>query len=1856
MTGSALKLEEKKAITESENALIALKAITDAWDKRLEPQKQAVMIISGRIQQLESHGKKKDAERLASVLGMFVGSIEALDATRELRSPENKEIADNATRGIRTYALKMSEGDERAAKFAMGIAMSLQQFSKAVSGENDESASFKKALSAYAKGDLEAGNRFLDDGMGSFFDKDIQRLATLVNVSDIHNQARKLMQDRYLHFAGTKPDREKFEKELQKDPAYMLLQRISDETNAYRKTLEMTQTLAPEQMEAHELRVAGWSLAMVLLNRANDGLVSQAEECSNLSGSDKKRMVDKFKDNAKGFIAAAKDALDSAPKLERSAFKKKMDDTVTYLFEERVNIISNWEKFPQDDALRKDLLAIASVQRNMTLILASPSNPVFEQTVPRSAEINYNRMLAAFFHVSDAGMRRAIYTHSAESFSIARELLVARGQRYTDLVSMNRTKNNTLDLQVNRNVKASEAFSSLKTGVNLGISMLIPIYGIAYMAYNIREGYQETGKVDKTQLALTVAGAIPVIGPSARLAARGSRWAKLVGLAEKGVGYTGLAAGSVIGGVDAYAQYQAGKGVDAIMNSFVLLFPVAHMIPRMVRARATVVPERRVRPNKALETRAPAEAPPGWDAYWRKTRSEMGGGGADLEAAERAVLEQALAKRSGKQQLSPQEAAALRTYDATQAKARGAEKPAAPEEAEPAEATLVDAGKPVAAERPARKAAAPARRVETAAEEGLVPKPIPPQEPDYSKLPRNQRAAAKADYKKRMEKYVEELPKYHEQEAKLERGRQEAMKTLLQPLEKTSTEIVGRADANDPASADSQDSIGIIKALYHSAVELGKKKGERSAPSTTLDRIYSRKNIQELMDATGKTDPEILTIKRFILAARNEMAGKMRKSGKRVDLAESDRTTAGQRLDSGDVASINEALIRESIRNKTQSRNPRNPLEAIEDVFGPLSPEQREPLIRTYVSKGILPEAVFQQVFNDHVNRAKASLVDEGEGQAITAIKRGLAEKLENPEHVTGTSESELLSALKTPEVEQAVETQISAAAKEEFIKNRDSSKNLDEMIEKTRKSDQGRLADALSGLNKGLADDFFYIEKFGNDARRIARETAETSGAYGAKRGIDESVTSRFYRKGLTPLGHAGVAVGRGAKWAVNPSTSPATRLAVRGGRMAIEESRVVRPVEYVAMQAIADLAAYYAIRYAFRKSYDWYEGRVQRELNIQAAGVKQSFPAFTVTRENVEFANSQEGFDFLRKFYKSLPKGITPALGEELKRTDDVFVKSRINEFLDDGRKVSQQLGKINKLFAGAARTDDPEQAKKDSAELDTLLASLKIDRALAEKKYISKFGIQVADIPDLLMGDWKKRFMVVSYGVATADAMLTMMGGSGKFMENGDAQFLARNPDVAVALYGQYRDGYLSGAYLSDAMTNLRMPGLVLDNDTVLKTIKPVLLSQPFSNDSFLGRLEQQMIEQDPKRKEMIKDIIGTFKSIPGAMDAFNAFKPKLPEIDKEGKTIAGEELYGDAKKLAELIAGYKQKTPREILDLAIAKGYIGPIDKTKSAELDKLEKEDLPAKDFIAKAVESKIVEPVKDKEKQLKRHIEEFTKSVLDLAREQGYVGPAILGAMDKRIRGRTDLVAFMNSSKVSDPDGKNGLTRWVTTNRPNMEPEHLCEILDDLKKKDAVSPADFERAAEDKQSINLYKKNGWWKAESPSEKATREATAAAGKSKGAGRMEVKTPEAVQRVTDTGQVYGRIANVEGAGRKDISAQASTSISNAIQGALDNYESKGKVYGVKMSNIVKHFGSKEKMTKAVEEELQRMIFPQKKLSPDENSIVKDWKLNIQGAGDTMKLDINDSSAAKIEAYIGKYLLKQAGPQKGKAKRKK
>ncbi len=261
-------------------------------------------------------------------------------------------------------------------------------------------------------------------------------------------------------------------------------------------------------------------------------------------------------------------------------------------------------------------------------------------------------------------------------------------------------------------------------------------------------------------------------------------------------------------------------------------------------------------------------------------RSKAGGGSTDLVAAEQQTIDSGLAKRAANQPLNPQEEAAMRVYDAAEARLKGARQAAASEG--PAEA--------------------PIARVE---------KPIEPNEPIVKDMSKTEKDAARAQDKTELEEYTRKMREYNDYETRLDASRKRALVKVLTPLEKTATDIVDGASQSDPNSADSETSVNIIKALYNSAVEIGKRTSDRMAFNTTLSRIFARENIKTLMDNMEATDPEITTIKRFMLSARIDMMERMRRGGKQISVGEAERTIAGERMDSGDVAAINEALMRE---------------------------------------------------------------------------------------------------------------------------------------------------------------------------------------------------------------------------------------------------------------------------------------------------------------------------------------------------------------------------------------------------------------------------------------------------------------------------------------------------------------------------------------------------------------------------------------------------------------------------------------------------------------------------------------------------------------------------------------------------------------------------------------------------------------------------------------------------------------------------------------------------------------------------------------------------------------------------------
>jgi hypothetical protein len=487
---------------------------------------------------------------------------------------------------------------------AMGTAIAVQQYAKLSAAKSENAAYFSDAIGSFREGKPEKALASVEQGFKAMeaVEQKAQQGAAIKNASELHNLAVKAKNDRIFQL---QENRGISEAEARQDPSIKILDRVGKETEEYLAQLRSSKTYSPQQQEQHETRAVAWSLATVSAAGAIDSerLAEQAGASSIYSGYDKRSIVEDFRANANNFRDMATHALEDGKSLDRKKMVSNIEQNAVATFRERADIISNMEKI-QDPALHESLRAITSTQRNAFLSMAF--NKEFQRSVSESAELNYSRILTGFLSVSDPGTRLDIYKASVTSYSYAKELTTATGQRKDDLLVLHKNLNRDIELKINRDVKATEAYNSVKSAGQLGVSMLFPIAGLALAAGNIQEQYAETGTVRVSDALLFAAGAIPAAGLGGKLLKAGMKGAKYVAGAETAIGLAGFGYGTVLGVHDAYGAYKEGKGVDAIIGAFGTLLPVAHTGISTIKQRVVGARQRRM----VSETVKPVEAKP----------------------------------------------------------------------------------------------------------------------------------------------------------------------------------------------------------------------------------------------------------------------------------------------------------------------------------------------------------------------------------------------------------------------------------------------------------------------------------------------------------------------------------------------------------------------------------------------------------------------------------------------------------------------------------------------------------------------------------------------------------------------------------------------------------------------------------------------------------------------------------------------------------------------------------------------------------------------------------------------------------------------------------------------------------------------------------------------------------------------------------------------------------------------------------------------------------------------------------------------------------------------------------------------
>jgi len=383
---------------------------------------------------------------------------------------------------------------------------------------------------------------------------------------------------------------------------------------------------------------------------------------------------------------------------------------------------------------------------------------------------------------------------------------------------------------------------------------------------------------------------------------------------------------------------------------------------------------------------------------------------------------------------------------------------------------------------------------------------------------------------------------------------------------------------------------------------------------------------------------------------------------------------------------------------------------------------------------------------------------------------------------------------------------------------------------------------------------------------------------------------------------------------------------------------------------------------------------------------------------------------------------------MDEYMKNTEILIDPRRLNEVLEDGRLMDEDLQEINGLMEDVRTKtgEDKAEARKELAEifkkhkitvpavLETLEGKRKtkeyadvVDAVQALLDQERKKALDITDMFDMRIEDWRSRRIAVYFRDALAEAFVidtsimpepqTRMRMEEKERAKTEKRgyaamdFLSAHPKVFSFLWKGVQEGYIPSVYVDNVIDNLKKQELEgLDLEKHLRSAGLyIAVRRPdgtevgvlHEKNSFLGLLDMRAAAQ-PKFIPVMEKILGEYKNDNDALLAFSGFSLEKVTVDKDKATVTGgEAIYGDAAKLARLI-----------------------------------------------------IDDPANAAEK----------------AREQGFVGPAVLGDMEPGLYDPANayLISFVMDRSRGD---EMGLLRWLEDRRDNIA-GHVLEILKEAEK------------------------------------------------------------------------------------------------------------------------------------------------------------------------------------------------------------
>jgi len=494
-------------------------------------------------------------------------------------------------------------------------------------------------------------------------------------------------------------------------------------------------------------------------------------------------------------------------------------------------------------------------------------------------------------------------------------------------------------------------------------------------------------------------------------------------------------------------------------------------------------------------------------------------------------------------------------------------------------------------------------------------------------------------------------------------------------------------------------------------------------------------------------------------------------------------------------------------------------------------------------------------------------------------------------------------------------------------------------------------------------------------------------------------------------------------------------------GGSVPYAMLRPSNSVRMVPQLATWAAMGYLGWRFIYNPLYDMLSN--EDEIREGIALALRDF-GVNISEENaIWITDTDEGRQFFFHLPNTLPQTTDRRPGNEqqltalLEGNGHYLNPRRLNDFLDDGREMAGQLEEINELLE-TRRTAEEGSADRTEAERE-LLAIVRpwgisiemIDATLVSE---DKEQLDISDMADLRMDQWRERGIVMSFAEGVATQMLVDAGvitssevqaGRPNAEHAGMVRFLRENPDVFAFIWMRVQQGHIAVVHIDDVISDLsargRMnsirEGLPQTRGALGRALQQRLTEQhlylgtAIAQNSFLGHLDRRACT-DPSVRSTLESLLRTYGSNTAALRAFNRFN--LTEGD------FGEEIYGDLNALATLIA---------------------------------------------------------------------ENPRTALATARESGQVAPRVFAEMDGRLRESeyAEAIAFaITHSQIEGGRATNGVMKWMADNSHQIEnlPAILRHIQANAQTQDMSAQAIYEYL--DRQSA-YYRTRGWWTGSTPVE-------------------------------------------------------------------------------------------------------------------------------------------------------------------------